>query len=117
MKEYIAEHPESVGLSRRTKSGKVEVPLSSGDTVDVLFKVRGKYIAVEVKAVEAARSEIERGMYQCVKYEAVLRAMEKAAPSTPSARAWLAIGGQLPEKLVALRNTLGITVLEEVGPA
>ena len=117
LKEYIAEHPDSVGLGRRARLVRTEAPLSSGDEVDVLFTNGTNYIAIEVKTSEAGISEIERGMYQCVKYAAVLRAMQKAVPSTPSAEAWLALGGTLPMRLLALRNTLGITVLEEVGPA
>ena len=116
LKDYIATHPQTVGLSRRTRRGVTEEPLASGDTVDVLFDTGRRLVAVEVKASDAPDSEIERGMYQCVKYAAVLRAMQKALPKQPTAEAWLALGGVLPQKLVALRNTLGVTVLQNVGP-
>jgi hypothetical protein len=115
LKEFIAAHPESIGLSRRSAPGKIEALLSSGDEVDVIFAADGNQIGIEVKAHDASESEIERGLYQCIKYSAVLQAMQKAAQATPAAEVWLALGGSLPKRLIALRNTLGVVVLEKVA--
>lgn len=114
LKEFIAAHPESIGISRRSAPGKIEALLSSGDEVDVIFATDGNQIGIEVKAHDASE-EIERGLYQCIKYSAVLQAMQKAAQATPAAEVWLALGGFLPKRLVALRNTLGVVVLEKVA--
>jgi hypothetical protein len=115
LKEFIAAHPESIGLSRRSAPGKIEALLSSGDEVDVIFAADGNQIGIEVKAHDASESEIERGLYQCIKYSAVLQAMQKAAQATPAAEVWLALGDSLPKRLIALRNTLGVVVLEKVA--
>jgi hypothetical protein len=82
----------------------------------VLFSVKQRLIAIEIKAHSAADAEIARGMYQCVKYEAVLRAQQKAGQEPVNAQAWLVLGRDLPPTLVPLMNTLGIRVLKVVLP-
>lgn len=48
--------------------------LSSGDNLDAYFTNGRESLAVEVKASNASDAELMRGVYQPIKYKAVLRA-------------------------------------------
>ena len=95
--------------------GKTEAPLYSGDRVDVLFADGRRRIAVEVKASGAPPSELVRGVFQCVKYAAVLDAEAIAEQTDIDCRAILVLGGSLPADLLALRAALGVDVREGVS--
>lgn len=110
LKEFVAAHPEAIGLSRSDR-GVIEALLPSGDEVDVLFFAKSGLIGIEIKAHTAPDSEIARGMYQCVKYQAVLRAKQKADQVPVDACSWLVLDRSLPDTLVPLQNTLGIQVV------
>jgi hypothetical protein len=112
LKEYVAAHPEAVGLRRSDRPGTLEALLPSGDEVDVLFSAKSGLTGIEIKAHTASDPEIARGMYQCVKYQAVLRAQQKVDQVPADARAWLVLGRTLPDTLIPLRNTLGIHLVE-----
>lgn len=111
LKEFVAAHPEAVGLSRSDHRGVIEALLPSGDEVDVLFSAKSGLVGIEIKAHTASDSELARGMYQCVKYQAVLRAKQKADQVPVDARSWLVLDRSLPDALVPLQNTLGIHVV------
>ena len=53
-----------------------EVELPSGDRVDVIYCTEKITFAVEVKSRISNEADFERGVYQCVKYRAVLQAMD-----------------------------------------
>lgn len=75
LKEFIANNPTVVGLPQSCPKGEAEFNLHSGDSVDVVFSWRNEIIAVEVKSFISDVGDIHRGLYQCVKYQAVLEAM------------------------------------------
>jgi len=75
LKKHIAEHPELFSSYGDFKNGTIEFRLDSGDEVDVLFQNNEQTLAVEVKTDTASQGELTRGIFQCVKYRAVLRAM------------------------------------------
>lgn len=75
LKEYVAAHPELFARYGQFSLGQLEARLLSGDEVDVLFQNDELTLAVEVKTDVAPLGEITRGLFQCVKYRAVLRAM------------------------------------------
>jgi hypothetical protein len=115
LKEAVAAHPEWLGLSRAFAPGQTEVVLRSGDRVDVVFSNVRQRIAVEVKAAGAPEQELIRGIFQCVKYAAVLEAEASANQDQIDCRAILAFGGTLPRSLYSLRATLGADVRENIG--
>jgi predicted secreted protein len=115
LKEAVAVHPEWLGLPRAFAPGQTEVVLRSGDRVDVVFANARQRIAVEVKAVDAPEQDLIRGIFQCVKYAAVLEAEASANQVQIDCRAILALGGALPKNLHPLRATLGVDVHENVG--
>lgn len=115
LKNAVAQNPGWVGLRKGLSPGKTEAPQYSGDSLDVLFEDSRQRTAVEVKGRSASRSDIMRGLFQCVKYEAVLNAEARVRGLPLDCEAVLALGGVLPKDLVALRHTLGVKVFENVG--
>ena len=115
LKNTVAQNPGCVGLPKRFGPGKTEAPLYSGDSVDVLFTDSRRCTAVEVKGGSAPHSDIVRGLFQCVKYEAVLTAQARVSGQRQDCEAVLALGGVLPQDLLALRHTLGVRVFEYVS--
>lgn len=116
LKLYVAAHPESVGLDADVDAGKVEHPLPSGDTVDVLFKDGADWVAVEVKSSISSNLDIARGLFQCVKYRAVIEAVQATQDLDQNARAILVLEGTLPTDLIGVKNTLAVEVVEKVVP-
>ena len=115
LKEYIAAHPNIVGIVMQSP-GAVEYPLPSGDRVDVVFKGDGWLTAVEVKSHISGRDDIARGIYQCVKYRAVLEARSSVSDSPFDVSVTLALGGSLPPELLKLANSFAIKVVDGIIP-
>ena len=111
LKQFIADHPVTIGAPASAAPGQTEFGFRSGDKADVLFRASREWIAVEVKSEISTLSDIERGLFQCVKYEAVLKATLHAEQRCLSARAVLALANPLPDQLVPLQNTLGVEVV------
>ena len=107
LKGYAQEHPELFGVSRNAKSN-VEYPLPSGDLLDVLFKDGDKWTAVEVKSCRSDDNDLKRGIYQCVKYRAVLEAMKKAEKCPQNLEVFLLSEKPLPNSLKPLSKELKI---------
>ncbi len=114
LKNYVAQHPRSVGLGKSLAPGEIEYRLPSGDKVDVLFQNARCCIAVEVKSHISKEADLKRGLFQCVKYRAILRACRSLKGETYEVNALLVIEGQLPKKLIPFKNTLGIKVIENI---
>lgn len=109
LKEWVAQHPEEIGLSRKYGDGKLEQPLLSGDSVDVMFSFEGiEFRAVEVKSIRSSDADFQRGIYQCVKYREVKRA--ECSPFKVDVKSILVTERQLPEDLLARARDLKIRV-------
>ena len=115
LKEAVSVNPNWIGLPNSLSPGRVEANLPSGDSLDVFFSDSRRRIAVEVKGASAPACEIIRGLFQCVKYEAVLDAEARVAGSRADCEAVLALGGAFPGELTPLRHTLGVRVFENLG--
>jgi hypothetical protein len=115
LKEYVAGHPQSVGIVRKIQEVATDFKLPTGDAIDVLFKTKRQWIAVEVKSTISTQDDLMRGVFQCVKYNALLEATHKAEAMTLDIDVILAVGGPLPEPVRQLAIVLGIDVLSEVG--
>lgn len=70
-------------------TGTNEKLLSSGDRLDAHFDNGRHRLAVEVKTSRCSEDELQRGVYQAVKYRAVLRAEQKAIRHVPNGEAVL----------------------------
>jgi hypothetical protein len=116
LKLFVAKNPNVIGLSASVGAGKTEVPLPSGDVLDVYFQHGSDGIAVEVKSSLSTEADIVRGIFQCVKYKAVLEAQQAACDLAQSARAILVLEAKLPANLLGLKNVLGVDVVDEIEP-
>jgi hypothetical protein len=117
LKQYVANNPAILGLSSVATQAEVEYSFPSGDVVDILFRSRSEWIAVEVKAANADIAEITRGVFQCVKYGALLKAVLMVQKHQADARAVLITEGAFPPQLIPVRNTLGVEVIDKIAPS
>ena len=106
LQDEIHLHPEKIGLPGAGAEPSYKFP--SEDEVDLLFTVTSsEYVAVEVKPEGCPGSEIKRGAYQCVKYDALLKAAIKLNSwPIPSGRTIFALGGKFPLKMKTTRKFL-----------
>jgi hypothetical protein len=117
LKEYVRRNPGRIGVRNGGRWGEQEKDLPSGDRTDVFFETRSEWIAVECKPASSDEADLTRGLYQCIKYAAVLRAMAAVEPQRDiHARALLVIGGMLPARVRTLQVRLGVDVIEGVTP-
>jgi hypothetical protein len=115
LKEWIARHPDLFRNFGTYPQGKIEQLLQSGDRVDVLFESGHNLLAVEVKAANASDDDLRRGIFQCVKYRAVLQAEQFAQGQIPTTRALLAVQRRLPKELDRLARRLRVPVIVVSG--
>ena len=108
LKEYIQNNPRSIGIRLKNLVPTPEKMLLSGDRMDVSFENKHHWIGVEVKPATSDEKDIERGLYQCVKYRAVMEKQILDWGIQKDVRVILALGGELPRCLDIKRCKLGI---------
>ena len=113
-KEFISTNPQLIGLPNRISPGKIEFKLPSTDAVDILFVNGSELIGVEVKASNSDRNDIIRGIYQCIKYKALIEAMQIVEQKKPNAKTILVLENKLPIDLISLKNILGIEIIDSI---
>lgn len=111
LKNTVAAHPEFVRLPTSVAKGVTEYLLPSGDLIDVLFRHRTHWIGVEVKSRISGVDDMSRGLFQCVKYRAVLEAYLASTDQPQNVRVVLYLDAELPASLIPLRNVLGVEVI------
>lgn len=111
LKQFIANNPKVVGLKKKSNKGIIEYLFPSADKADVVFQNESKYLGVEVKSIISNDNDINRGIFQCVKYQALLRAEQKTLMIPPTARAILVVERELPYALQNLADALCIKVV------
>ncbi|SFC11092.1 hypothetical protein SAMN05216344_10962 [Polaromonas sp. OV174] len=62
-------------------------------------------------------ADITRGLFQCIKYKAVMEAVVVSEPRERNVRAVLVLESFLPALLVPLRNRLAVEVIENIVPS
>lgn len=108
LKEHILKHPNEFDVFQ-IKEKKNEHTLLSGDRLDVYFKLKdGKQVAVEVKSRISDDADILRGIYQCVKYKAVLAAECLAHGENADVDAFLVIENEMSEENRKTANMLSV---------
>ena len=112
LKLRVAENPQLAGMSAKFGIGEQEFCLPSGDSVDVVFSEEKKWLAVEVKSEISSVEDIARGLFQCVKYRAVILAWRGSLSETIELSTILALGGKMPAVMEPLRVSLGVTVVD-----
>ena len=115
LKEFIKNNPEKVGIKVKGLEAETEKSLLSGDSVDVSFNNKNNWIGVEVKSKISNELDILRGLYQCVKYQAVMESTLSVIDIQKDVKVILALGAGFPEALISVKNTLGIQVVENIN--
>lgn len=115
LKEYVATNPGVVGLPHSFGLGAIEAPLPSGDRLDILFRTHKRHVAIEVKSKISNEVDLTRGLFQCVKYRAVMEAERGFNGTQHSIEVLLVVGKAFPKNLCSLKNSLGVQVVEIIG--
>lgn len=102
----VAADPGLVQRGLRAEMAETEVELPSGDRVDVVCYHASRTVAIEVKSSDSDSADLNRGVYQCVKYRAVLEAQD--IRRHPRVLAWLVTEEPLPDDVRALARRLGV---------
>ncbi|WP_157598161.1 MULTISPECIES: hypothetical protein [unclassified Rhizobacter] len=118
LKRYVHDHPEVFGAAAEWFAQE-EYALRSGDELDVMFKSDQLWIGVEVKSRVSDRliTDYERGLYQVVKYRAVLEAQARIdrPEQPPTVRVLLALESNLPDRYRDLATLLDVQYVERVS--
>ena len=72
LKQYVKNNPKCIGVKLNDLKSETEKGLPSGDSIDVFFENNNHWVGVEVKSEISDELDILRGLYQCVKYQAVM---------------------------------------------
>lgn len=121
LKHFLGEHYQLLGIAGQFRAD-FERKLLSGDVADLLLDEEDgpRRVCVEVKSIISDESDLIRGLFQCVKYEAVLDAHETydlARNTNCSPRrieVVLATEGPLPDSLRDLGKRLGVRIVSRI---
>ena len=102
----VMHEPSLVRRGLRPEDTETEVDLLSGDRVDVVSITKDWTVAIEVKSRDSDWNDLRRGVYQCVKYRAVMTAQD--VRRNPTVESWLVTETELPGDLKALARRLGV---------
>ena len=113
VKNYIKEHHNKIGY-KGTSKGIDEYPLYSGDKIDVVFRDETGIYAYEAKSIRSDEDDIQRGIFQCVKYKKILEAQNKVFPDMKFNKIFcaLVIETKMPTKLEKICEKLSVTYYE-----
>lgn len=118
LKRFVFENPELFG-AERDWFAQEEYALRSGDEIDVMFKSDSLWIGVEVKSSvsDVVEGDYERGLYQVVKYRAVLeaQALIDHPESPPEVRVFLGLETELPADCRERARVLEVQYFERLG--
>jgi len=115
LKELIAQNPSKVNLFIKNSETTIEYILPSMDTLDVSFKTPTEWICVEVKSKLSGTEDILRGLYQCVKYQALMEAHLNVLNEHCDVKVILALGGKFPGELLSVKNLFGVEVIDDIA--
>lgn len=112
--DRIKKRPRLIGLQLEAYEAVVEYPLRSGDAIDLVLQTEDQLIAVEVKSRRSGPDDISRGIFQCVKYKAVLEAEAKLYRDPHIIRTILALEPTLDHASSRMARALGVAVVDAI---
>ncbi|MDQ0572611.1 hypothetical protein QFZ42_004445 [Variovorax paradoxus] len=119
LKLYVLANPHLVGASADSV-GQDEADLLSGDVIDVLFKSETQWVGVEVKSRISDKNELDyrRGIFQVVKYQAVLEAQAKYERPNDDVdvKVYLVLETDMPRVFLELVAEHGVNLKSRVVP-
>lgn len=112
LKEYICQHPESINY-KDVDFAETEHILPSGDRLDVYFELSdGTHVALEVKPSISPDQDIARGVFQCVKYYAVMDALRNIECKDYEIKVLLVTAGNFSSQNKELAEELDVEYVE-----
>lgn len=112
LKEYICQHPESINY-KDVDFAETEHILPSGDRLDVYFEFSdGTHVAIEVKPSISPDQDIARGVFQCVKYYAVMDALRNIECKDYEIKVLLVTAGNFSSQNKELAEELDVEYVE-----
>lgn len=116
LKMYVVENCETIEnlrlLGCSTDNADMEHLLPSMDRPDILFQNGNLNVACEIKSWRSDEADLYRGIFQCVKYKALLNAMDVVFEArTTVSECILVIQRKLPENLQQMANCLRIPLV------
>ena len=102
----VLRNPSLVRRGLRRQATNTEVELLSGDRVDVVSITDDRTVAIEIKSRDSNWADLRRGVYQCVKYRAVMKAQD--IRRNANVESWLVTETPLPDELKKLARRLGV---------
>ena len=112
LKEYICQHPESINY-KEVDFAETEHILPSGDRLDVYFELSdGTHVAIEVKPIISPDQDIARGVFQCVKYYAVMDALRNIECKDYEIEVLLVTAGNFSSQNKVLAEELDVEYVE-----
>jgi hypothetical protein len=108
LKEYVARNPKRFAAPKGCKHGEMEKRLETCDEIDVWFMNPTEEQAIEVKSIRSSDLDLQRGLFQCVKYRALLEARSCIAKSASKVRTRLVTERRLNSNLGSWARLLGI---------
>lgn len=119
LKFFVRDNPDLVGAGRDWQAI-VEYPLPSLDEIDVVFKSDDTIVGVEVKSAISDSFPVDygRGIFQTVKYGALLEAMARSGNyGIPTEIMMiLLLESRLPAEYRSLASQLAVNVIENIKP-
>lgn len=100
LRMWVKNNPGKIKKSYKNFRSDTEVVLDSADRVDVVYYDRNMTVAIEVKSRDSNDEDLRRGIFQCTKYRAVMKAMD--IRSEPKVDALLVTQKDLPGDLKSL---------------
>ena len=110
LKLAITSNPSLVADVSELARAIPEALIKSGDEIDVRIIDTDIEYLVEVKSIRSLEGDLERGLYQCIKYKAVVDAEYTAAHAKSNTVSILVTERELPQRLKRAARTLGIRV-------
>ena len=112
LKYYICQHPESINY-KDVDFAETEHILPSGDRLDVYFELSdGTHVAIEVKPGISPDQDIARGVFQCVKYYAVMDALRNIECKDYEINVLLVTAGKISSQNKVLAEELDVEYVE-----
>ena len=101
----MLKHPERIPARFQDAQTKTEEDLLSGDRVDVVYCTDDEILAIDVKSRVSSWKDLQDGIYQCLKYRAVLEAQDRGRRAVQTL---LVTESGLPSDLTRLAKELSV---------
>ena len=110
LRDHIASNPDYIGLD--FEFGTTEYPQKSGDSIDIVFQSNQKVLGIEVKSIRSGNDDLERGIFQCIKYREVLKAENKLSNKNLESDCILVYEGDMDDKNIKSAKKLNVKYIK-----